>query len=63
MSEENPDIDSALFTQVIVFGKFGDVNSDGTVDASDASALLTFYAKSSTGYEGTLEEFIKSTVV
>ena len=34
MSEENPDIDSALFTQVIVFGKFGDVNSDGTVDTT-----------------------------
>lgn len=39
-------------------GKFGDINGDGVIDATDASALLTYYAKSSTGYEGTLEDFI-----
>ena len=63
MTEENPDIDSSLFAEVLVYGKFGDVNSDGVVDASDASAILTYYAKSSTGYEGTLEEFMKSATI
>lgn len=37
---------------------FGDINGDGIVDASDASAILTYYAMSSTGYEGSLEDYV-----
>ena len=37
---------------------FGDINGDGMIDARDATALLTYYAKASTGYDGTLLDFI-----
>ena len=63
IKEEYPDIDPDLFIAARVYGKFGDINSDDVVDATDASAILTYYAKSSTGYEGTLEEFMKSAAV
>ena len=39
-------------------GEFGDINGDGIIDGRDATALLTFYAKTSTGYTGTLRQFI-----
>ena len=38
--------------------EFGDINLDGVLDANDASVLLTYYALSSTGYSGTLEDYI-----
>ncbi|MBP7186849.1 MAG: cellulose-binding protein CttA-related protein [Ruminococcus sp.] len=37
---------------------FGDINGDNIIDGRDASLLLTYYAKTSTGYTGTLEEFV-----
>ena len=37
---------------------FGDINGDGIIDGRDATTLLTYYAKTSTGYTGTLEQFI-----
>ena len=39
---------------------FGDINGDGTIDGRDATVLLTYYSRTSTGYSGTLEEFIKN---
>lgn len=38
---------------------YGDMNNDGFVDARDASLLLTYYAKTSVGYTGTLDDFIQ----
>lgn len=38
---------------------FGDINGDNIIDGRDASMLLSYYAKSSTGYKGTLEQFVK----
>ncbi len=37
-----------------------DVNSDGSIDASDASVILAYYAYAQTGGTGTIEEFVKS---
>ena len=37
---------------------FGDINGDNIIDGRDASLLLTYYAKTSTGYTGSLEEFV-----
>ena len=36
---------------------FGDINGDDIIDGRDATMLLTYYAKTSTGYKGTLEQF------
>lgn len=36
---------------------FGDINNDGIVDGRDASFIMTYYAKTSTGYTGTLEQY------
>lgn len=38
----------------------GDINGDNIIDGRDATILLTYYAKTSVGYIGTLEEFISS---
>lgn len=38
---------------------YGDMNDDGFVDGRDASLLLTYYAKTSVGYTGTLDDFIQ----
>lgn len=38
---------------------YGDMNNDGFVDGRDASLLLTYYAKTSVGYAGTLDDFIQ----
>ena len=38
---------------------YGDMNNDGFVDGRDASLLLTYYAKTSVGYTGTLDDFIQ----
>lgn len=38
---------------------YGDMNDDGFVDGRDASLLLTYYAKTSVGYTGTLDNFIQ----
>ena len=38
---------------------FGDLNGDGILDGRDATAMLTYYAKCSTGYAGTIEDFIE----
>lgn len=37
---------------------FGDINGDGIIDGRDATILLTYYAKTSTGYTGSLEQFV-----
>jgi len=47
-------------TQPVTTHPLGDVNGDDIVDGRDATAILTYYAKTSTGYTGTLEDFIKS---
>lgn len=39
---------------------FGDIDGNDIIDGRDATLLLTYYAKTSTGYEGTLEEFVAS---
>lgn len=36
-----------------------DVNSDGSIDASDASFILAYYAYTMTGGKGTIDEFMK----
>ena len=38
---------------------FGDINADGIIDGRDATVILTYYAKTSTGYKGSLENFAK----
>lgn len=43
---------------VSVSNMFGDINGDGIIDGRDATILLTYYAKTSTGYTGTLEKFV-----
>ena len=45
-------------TQPVVTNIFGDINGDNIIDGRDATALLTYYAKTSTGYKGTLIDFI-----
>ena len=35
-----------------------DVNKDNVVDGRDASTILAYYARISTGYPGTLEDFL-----
>ena len=47
-------------TQPVTTHPLGDINGDDIVDGRDATAILTYYAKTSTGYKGTLEDFIKS---
>ena len=47
-------------TQPVTTHPLGDVNGDDIVDGRDATVILTYYAKTSTGYTGTLEDFIKS---
>lgn len=39
-------------------GLFGDINSDGIIDAGDASAILAYYAYTSTGGTADLREFL-----
>ena len=41
-------------------GTFGDIDGNDMIDGRDASMLLTYYAKTSTGYTGTLEEYVES---
>lgn len=38
---------------------YGDMNNDNIVDGRDATILLTYYAKTSVGYVGSLDDFIK----
>ena len=38
---------------------YGDVNSDGLIDATDASDILQFYAYTSTGGTASLSEFLR----
>uniref|UniRef100_UPI00406D528E Group 2 dockerin from R. flavefaciens FD-1 n=1 Tax=Ruminococcus flavefaciens FD-1 TaxID=641112 RepID=UPI00406D528E len=38
---------------------FGDINGDGIIDGRDATVLLTYYAKTSTGYKGSLMKFME----
>ena len=38
---------------------FGDINGDGIIDGRDASVLLTYYAKTSTGYKGSLMQYME----
>ena len=38
---------------------FGDINGDGILDGRDATEMLTFYAKTSTGYKGTIEDYMR----
>lgn len=39
---------------------YGDIDGNDMIDGRDASMLLTYYAKTSTGYTGTLEEYVES---
>ena len=39
---------------------FGDIDGDNMIDGRDATSILTYYAKASTGYTGTLKEYIES---
>ena len=48
-SEENPD--ATTTTEPIEMGIYGDVDRNGTVDVSDAVAVLTYYAKQAAGLE------------
>jgi hypothetical protein len=38
---------------------YGDMNNDGFVDGRDATIILTYYARISTGYVGTIDDFIR----
>ena len=38
---------------------FGDIDGNDIIDGRDATMLLTYYAKTSIGYVGSLEDFIK----
>lgn len=58
--ENNPEFNYYMFYDAYEYGEFGDINGDEIIDANDASAVLSYYAQSSTDYEGTLEEFMKS---
>ena len=57
LTEENNNLQRVLAS----YGNraYGDMNNDGFVDARDASILLTYYAKTSVGYTGTLDDFIQ----
>ncbi len=44
----------------LISDSYGDINHDNIIDGRDASMLLTYYAKTSTGYTGTLEEYVES---
>ena len=57
LKEENNNLQRVLTS----YGNraYGDMNDDGFVDARDASLLLTYYAKTSVGYTGTLDDFIQ----
>lgn len=57
LKEENNNLQRVLAS----YGNraYGDMNNDGFVDAGDASILLTYYAKTSVGYTGTLDDFIQ----
>jgi len=37
--------------------EFADINKDGSIDASDASALLVYYSYASTGGTMSIEEY------
>lgn len=57
LKEENNNLQRVLISQ----GNraYGDMNNDGFVDGRDASLLLTYYAKTSVGYTGTLDDLIQ----
>ena len=46
-----------MLTQ-IADNTLGDINGDNIIDGRDATLLLTYYAKTSTDYNGTLGDFI-----
>lgn len=68
-SESTNDVDisqliaenTALKNTLASYGNraYGDINNDGFVDGRDATLLLTYYAKTSVGYVGSLDDFIK----
>lgn len=57
LKEENNNLQRVLAS----YGNraYGDMNNDGFVDGRDASLLLTYYAKTSVGYTGTLDDLIQ----
>ena len=57
LKEENNNLQRVLTS----YGNraYGDMDNNGFVDARDASILLTYYAKTSVGYTGTLDNFIQ----
>ena len=64
LEEENAKLkeqNEALKSTLASYGNraYGDMNDDGCVDGRDASLLLTYYAKTSVGYTGTLDNFIQ----
>lgn len=58
LSEEN----TALKQEIVDLknnSDFGDIDGDDIIDGRDATILLTYYAKTSVGYTGTLDNFIQ----
>ena len=47
-------------TQPLTSHPVGDVNGDNIVDGRDASYILSYYAKVSTGYTGTITDYLSS---
>ena len=54
LKEENERLKNGLIT-----GTFGDIDGNDIIDGRDATVLLTYYAKTSVGYTGTLDNFIQ----
>ena len=57
LKEENNNLQRVLTS----YGNraYGDMNNDNIVDGRDATILLTYYAKTSVGYTGTLDDLIQ----
>ena len=54
LKTENEQLKNGLITET-----FGDIDGDNIIDGRDATLLLTYYAKTSTGYTGTLDDLIQ----
>lgn len=54
LKEENERLKNGLIT-----GTFGDIDGNDIIDGRDATVLLTYYAKTSVGYTGTLDDLIQ----
>ena len=54
--------ENAKYKNGLISDIYGDINNDGIIDGRDATVLLTYYAKTSTGYTGSLEEFVANAI-